>query len=225
MKKILALSFFLVTPLLGQDATGSSAHEVLENSDMSDGTTHWHGNAKAVGADSSTDLVSGQGGGGKGITVDLRPSSWAEVTQEIYGLKIHLSGRALALSTEQLTVVYQTSPDFSLSSKETDYADIGPNLGFEKIRIKGQPGQLMAFINYSTSQMLPTGRVMDSERITTAYINPKTDQQPQTFTSTLSFPNVMRTSGMTFCLAFPPGTGSVTLTKISLTELPLKPQQ
>lgn len=214
--KYLLLSLLLATPLFAQDASP----ELMENSDMADGTTHWHGSVKIAGADSTTNLVSGQNNA-KGITVDLHPTTWTAITQPVRGLHVRLAGRNYTLGPVQVVINYQTSPEFSLSTKDADYTDIGPNLGFETTKMRGQPGQAIAFINYPITQLRGM-TVIRGQRAAASYITPKTDQQPQIFTSTLHFSDGQTTRDLTFCLAFPPGTGSVTITKISVTELPVE---
>ena len=65
-------------PLWGQ--------EILQNSDFSDGTNHWHGDVKPAGSDSSTDLLT-SGNNAKGVQVDLRSHNWTQVTQDIHGIE------------------------------------------------------------------------------------------------------------------------------------------
>ena len=199
-------------------ATPLCAQEILKNSDFSDGATYWHGDAKTVGSEGSTDFTSDAGGTAKGIVVEIHSGGWTKVTQEIRGYKGtgHASGMLL-------TIVYQTSQDFKLSTRTEDYANVGASVGFEGANLMMQPGQVAAFVDE-----VPVNRLSEStsggynnytvysDHISGAKFVPSTEAKPQTFTSQISIPAGNPDEYPTFCLAFPPGGGTITILKISI---------
>ena len=56
------------------------------------------------------------------------------------------------------------------------------------------------------------------DSVSHANFAPVTDQSPQTFTVRMHPPPPTADSHQTLCLAFPPGNGSITISKISLTS-------
>jgi hypothetical protein len=214
MKKSLVLIFTLVLAGIGVGQDSSSSQESMENADMSDGTTHWHGNVKPAGADDTTDFIT-KPGSATGIQVDLHSTSWTKVTQEIHQYKSH--GPML------LTIVYQTSPDLSFSTHEEDYTNLGPLTGFGGATILPSKGEITAFIDMpppSRSSMTSANGIdtvlIYPDLVASASFAPKTAQSPQTFTVKLSPPVGTHDDVPTFVLAIPPGHGSITITKISL---------
>ena len=206
MKRALFLFFTLTTavPLLGQ--------EVMENSDFSDGTTHWHGDCKPAGSDSTTDFVTNSQTV-NGLLVELRSTKWTTVTQEIHDDKA--GGTPMVL-----TITYQTSSDFKTSDRTDDYANIGPSIGFGSAQLPGRVGRAIAMFDVPpASRATSAGNDMIliyPDEVSAADFVPSTGQNPQTFTTTLRIPSDTPGNHRTFCLAFPPGAGSVTITKISL---------
>lgn len=213
MKAFLPLFFALTLPLLGQ--------EVFENSNFSDGSTHWHGDCKPAGADATTDFTSDAAANAAGISVDLHSLGWTRVTQEIHE---HNSQRPSSL---MLTIVYQASPDFKLSTKDSDYQNIGPSIGFGGARLSARTGQLTALIDiqpYSRSSVSSSGGYNNYtiylDRIMSASFVPTTDGKAQTFSVPFNYPPTDSKYQPTFCIALPPGSGSITFLKISLAPAP-----
>jgi hypothetical protein len=223
MKTSLLLFFTLILagPLIGQDDQDSSGNsqsqESLQNADFSDGSTRWHGDCKPLGSDMTTDFTSGAAGGAKGIVVDLHSSSWTKITQEIYKYKGNIMQGMI------LTIVYQTTPDFKFSTRATDYGNVGSALGFGGATLPGNMGQVLAFVDmppFSRSSMTTSGNMntitIYPDRVSCATFAPATVSQSKTFTAGLFPPPPTQDDKPTFCLAFPPGSGSITLLKISL---------
>jgi hypothetical protein len=194
------------------------AQEILKNSDFSDGATYWHGDAKPAGTEDSTDLISDPASSAKGIVVELHSGGWTKVVQEIRGYKSN--GRASQL---MLTIVYQTSPDFKLSTHDSDYVHIGAELGFEGASLTVQQGQLIAFIDEVPQNRVSasssggyTNYTVYSDPISGASFLPSTEAKQHTFTSPISVPHANPDSYPSFCLGLPPGSGTITILKISV---------
>ena len=188
-------SFLLVgVPLFGQ--------EIMQNSDLSDGTLHWRGNCKVAGSDSRTDFVTSSSSA-KGLLVELRSSSWTKVTQEIHELNGAASNTPMQLSIE-----YQVSSDFSLSQKASDYAGnetktgIGELLDFSQAKIVGKPGQILAFIDSA-----PANRVVGGNAVLLIYFDNVSMRSftpasvPQTFTTNIAMPPLNGQDNPIFCIA------------------------
>jgi len=209
---ILLLSLLASARLFAQD----DSDEFLKNSTFSDGTTYWHGDCKPAGADSATDYVTSTPNA-SGIMVELHSTTWTKVTQELRGKP--------APPSAVLTITYQVSPGFKLSDRTSDYGNCGPNVGFGGANITSRPGEVVAFIDVpplSRSSVAPSGGMtmitIYDDSVSHANFAPVTDQSPQTFTVRMHPPPPTADSHQTLCLAFPPGNGSITISKISLTS-------
>jgi len=210
---ILLFALVLAAPLVGQN----SDQETMENADFSDGSTHWHGDCKPAGSDMTTDFVSNPASDIKGIVVGLHSSSWTKVTQEIFKYKGN------PVHGMVLTIVYHTSPDFKLSTRGDDYADVGAAVGFGGAKIGARPGQIMALIDMpppSRTSVTSSGStdtiLIYPDQVAIASFAPSTDAKSQTFTARIAPPLATADDKPTFCLGFPPGNGSITITRISL---------
>jgi len=213
---ILLLAALAAGPLLGQDDSPTNAREILKNSTFADGTTYWHGDCKPAISEMTTDFTSGSSSSG-GLLVDLHSSSWTRVTQE-------LRDKA-ATASSVLTVKYQVSSDFKLSDRASDYGNFAPNVGFGGANIPSVIGQIVAFFDVpplSRASVAPTGGgytqvTIFNDSVSYSGVTLSTDQAPQSFTLRFNPPPPTSDSHQTFCIALPPGHGSVTFTKISLT--------
>lgn len=215
MKKWLIPFFVLIFSglLIGQD---DQTDETMENADMSDGTTHWHGDCQVAGTDSTNDFITNSGGSAKGIVVNLHAMSWTKVTQEIHEYKGHKGWK-------QLTIVYQATPDLKFSTRSADYGNLGPIIGFGGMNLPAIMGQATALIDmppgsrasFSTSATQNIITIYQ-DRVVSSSFAPKADGQTQTFTAQWNPPAATQDDNPTFVLAFPPGNGTITLLKISL---------
>ncbi len=207
-----------VAPLFAQDDSQGqdSSQEYLQNSTFSDGTTYWHGDCKPAGADMATDFTSNNSGA-SGIVVDLHSSSWTSIKQEIRDKPTPPNA--------VLTLTYQVSSDFKLSDRDGDYGNFAPSVGFPGANIPSETGKIVAFIDVpplSRSSLSATGGgntlvTIYDDNVSYRAFAPATDQASHTVTIQMRPPPPTSDSHQTFCLAFPPGSGSVTFTKISLT--------
>lgn len=205
----------LVGTLAAQD--DSTNQEILQNPDFSDGSTHWHGDCKPAGDDMTTDFTSSSTANVKGIVVDLRHSNWTKVTQDLDNYPYKFNQDMV------LTVVYQTSSDFAFSTQNSDYGSAASEVGFPNAPLPIRAGMIEAFIDIppaSRTSSSVSGSVdtitIYPDRVGTAQFTPATDASPQTFTAHINPPPPVPDSKPTLCLAFPPGSGTVTLLKVSL---------
>jgi len=131
---------------------------------------------------------------GKGLVVTLNPTAWTRVYQTF------ASDAGTLYSIE---VTYKLSPDLSLSKDPADYTDISKRL------------QIDGFENYRSLAIPPGycyGTLGDpnSNRIAMEIFGPlprSTDVQDYQH----SYPSIPPGGSKTFALAFPPGTGTITL--------------
>ena len=212
--RALLLLFFLAVPLIAQDANPDQ--EKMENSDFSDGTTHWEGDCRPAGTEMTTDPTASSASYAKGIVIDLHANTWTRVTQEIFNKKMPVN--------MVLTIIYQTSPDFKLSDRPYDYyGSVGPKVSMPTAGVGAPPGQLVAFFDEppitrtTVSGAGPAAVNIDvhPDIVRQVPFTPTADGQMQTFTTKINafFGNFQ--ANPVFCLAIPPGNGSITLLNIS----------
>jgi hypothetical protein len=204
-----------VAPVFAQDDSSGSSPEILQNPTFTDGTTHWHGDCKPAGSDMTQDFTSSNNAPG-GITVDLHSSSWTNVTQE-------LRDKAAPASVA-VTITYQVSSDFKLSDHAEDYGNCAPNVGFGGANVPAEQGKVVVFVDVPPLSRSSISATTSGNTLVTIYNDhvaysefaPATDQTPQTYTVRMFVPPPTPDSHQTLCLAFPPGSGSITITKISM---------
>ncbi len=196
------------------DAPQAAPNEILQNSVFSDGTTLWHGDCKPAGSDESTDFITSKSNP-TGLLIELRSKNWTKVTQELRG--------NVAPASAVLTVTYQVSSDFKPSDRSELYGNVGPAAGFPGARVYGEIGKISAFIDVPPLTRATSSPAGDYTQITifddavsSGSFTPSTDASAQTVTIKLRPPPPTKESHQTLCLAFPPGHGSITITKISL---------
>ena len=131
---------------------------------------------------------------GKGLVVKLSPSSWTRVYQSFAGSQG---------TQHSIEVTYKLSPGFTISMDPADYTNINARLqisGFENFRSEViPPGNLFGILGD------PTGTSICCE-----FFAPRlgsTDVQDYQHT----YPPIPAFGNKVFALAFPPGTGTVTL--------------
>ena len=154
---------------------------LVKEGDFASGGLNWEGDGKA---DPS----------GKGLAVTLNSSSWTRVYQSFTG-----DQRALY----SIEVTYRFSPGLTVSQNPSDYTDISHRLqisGFERYGSIGiSPGEFYGTIGDTNSKSI-TCEVYSPRYGTTAV-------QDYQHTYAAVPPN----GNNVFALAFPPGTGTVTL--------------
>jgi hypothetical protein len=132
-------------------------------------------------------------------------------------------------------VTYQTSSDFKLSGDtRLGDGDDDRTPGLKQISASYRNGQIIAYVDvppvaratnggivYNSNDPNNNGPMMKidihPDAIAAAGIKPNGGTQAQTFTAALNLPPPIPDDNPTFCLAIPPGSGSVTITKISIT--------
>jgi hypothetical protein len=161
---------------------------IVANGDFAEGAAHWRGD----GHD-----------GNPGITIQLDPQKWTEISQTFNTRDSQL----------QFSVTYSLSDDCSLAAR--------PTANSEKILDQDIFAQLtgvmcMAFHDTMPSNVWmayifdPASRHFESVEV---YSNSR--DNPKTFTGFLN--HLVEHEEKMLYLIFPPGTGSVTLTGVSLT--------
>jgi hypothetical protein len=165
------------------------ANSLVQNGDFSQGTANWTGDAKPAQAPA------------KGITIKLDPAAWTRVYQTFH------SGNGTQFS---INVNYQLSPGMHASDDPADYAQIT-----QKINLVG-------FDNYHSQNVNPhqfygtLGNPGDSVVSSEVYDPNYNTTDVQNYQHT--YPAVPASEQKIFCLAFPPGNGTVTLLGIAVTS-------
>ncbi len=130
---------------------------------------------------------------GKGLVVTLNPSSWTRVYQTF----------ADQGTLNSIEITYKLSPGLTVSRNPADYTNISDRLqisGFERFGSIGvSPGQFYGTIGD------PNGTLLAME----VYSPHLTSTDVQDYQH--DYPAVPASGNTTFALAFPPGTGTVTL--------------
>lgn len=174
------------------------ADEELKNPDFSDGRSHWEGDGEsalaAENADAAPSLTETNVTPASGLLLKLSRRDWTRVTQDFRPLG----------SSGTLTVVYKFSDGLTFSTDTRDYVNVPAlmNFGsFKSFNIK--PGTWIALF-------------IESARMEMDYY--KVTPQPGTGTQTYkgNVDNLVPREDKTICLAFPPGTGTVTLLHVGL---------
>jgi hypothetical protein len=154
---------------------------VVKEGDFASGGLYWQGDGES-------------GPGGKGVEVKLNPSAWTRVYQSFTG-----DQRALY----SIEVTYRFSPGLTVSQNPSDYTDISHRLqisGFEKYGSIGiPPGDFYGTIGDTSSKSITC------EVYTPRYGSTAVQDYQHTYAA------VPPNGNNIFALAFPPGTGTVTL--------------
>jgi hypothetical protein len=165
------------------------ATSLVQNGDFSQGIAHWDGDAKPAMAPN------------KGITIRLDPAAWTRVYQTFP------SGNSTQFS---INVNYKLSPSIYTSDDSANYADITQKInlaGFERYHSQTvKPHQFYGTLG-NPSDTVISSEVYDPNFNTT-------DVQNYQHT----YPPIPASPQKIFCLAFPPGNGTVTLLGIAVTS-------
>lgn len=192
MKKLTFGLFVLLTSLQLQ------ADEELKNSDFTDGRSHWEGDGEsalaAESANAAPSLTETNVTTASGLLLKLSRRDWTRVTQDFRPLG----------SSGTLTVVYKLSDDLTFSTDTNDYVNVPALMNFNSFKsFNIRPGTWIAlFIESARTEM-------DYYNVT-----PKSGSDTQTYKGRIF--NLVPREDKTICLAFPPGTGTVTLLHVGL---------
>jgi hypothetical protein len=161
----------------------------LQNGDFSDGLAHWYGNLQAV-ADVPEAGSTAENAG----VIKLHRSDWARVTQDF-----EVKG-----GTYKLHLTFAPSADTHFSMQLTDYIGIAGKVGFsDEHPADGNPGQWIVAVSDSTTA---------PARWWSVDVTKSPGAQSYTFTvKDINFDH-----RQTLILAFPPGSGYIVLTNVSL---------
>jgi len=170
----------------------------LENGDFVDGINHWYGEGRAP-ADFAADnpLQSSDPFTSKGLIIPLKHLDWTKVAQDFKGKS----------ASGILTITYMVSPDFAFSDKPDDYVNMPDQIHYDGWKaFNTPPGDWIVFI-----------ADFGSARGTYYEIKPKLGSSgPQTYRARVM--GLTPLEDKTITLAFPPGTGTLVILNISLTD-------
>jgi hypothetical protein len=169
----------------------------LQNGDFTDGISHWRGNGRSP-ADFVSDnpLQSSDPLTSKGLIIPLKHVSWAKVSQDFKG----------KIASGFLNITYMVSPDLAFSTKPDDYTNIPHQLGWGWQSFNTPPGDWLVFIS-----------AMGDTKGAYYTMEPKTGSStPQTVRMQVN--ELTPLEEQTITLAFPPGTGTVVILDIALTD-------
>jgi hypothetical protein len=171
-------------------AQADGSNELLQNSDFSSGLTHWSGDVRPLNVALNTPQTS------SGAAVELL-DSWSKMNQDFQADK----------GTYTFSVMFTLAPGATFSSNEKDYRKIPGKLGFTAFKeFRAPVGDWVIFVTD-----------VDTRHFFHCQVKPSTsDSTVQTVTGTIDLEG--GNDDQTFCLAFPPGHGVITLQKISLTR-------
>ena len=174
--------------LLASALTLRADDALLENGDFSDGLAHWFGNVQSLST-----APDGVPTTEAGALIKLRASEWTNASHDF----------EIKPGSYKLHVTFTLAPGTQFSPHITDYINIPAKLDFpHEYPSDARPGQwVVAVVD------------KDAQKSLIWTVNPlKTDPQSYTFTiEGIDFHN-----RQTLLLAFPPGSGCVTLTNVSL---------
>jgi hypothetical protein len=188
--KTALLAFFLIGTLaaVADDSTGN----LLKNGDFSNGINEWHGNLHTPDAVSFAD---GETAPTSGVVVKLK-GEWTQVEQDL----------TAGIGKYDVTINYEPSSDLKFSDKAEDYNNIPGQLGFNLLAPFAEaPGQWAVIINDLGAGHYNYWR-----------LSPKVGAGPQSLHLHVQLDS--DANGVKgFILAFPPGTGFINITSITLT--------
>jgi hypothetical protein len=173
--------------LIAGVALARADSDLLQNGDFSHGLAHWYGNIQALPDAADGTPV-------PGVMIKLRSSEWTTLTQDF----------EVKAGAYKLQATFTLSPNAHFSNQLTDYINIPVKLSFpDEHPLDAQPGQWVAVVTDPTAGTSLCWMV-DCSR--------KPGQQTYTFTvKDINFSNKQ-----TLLLAFPPGSATVTLQRVSL---------
>lgn len=170
----------------------------VQNGDFVDGITHWHGDGRAPADFVSDDpFAKPDPFTSKGLIIPLKHAQWTKVAQDFKG----------KIASGVLTITYMVSPDLAFSDKPDDYVNMPHHIGYDGwLPFNTPPGQWVTFLS-------------DFGSIHGFYsmVKPKLgSSDPQTYRTQID--GLTPLDDKTITLAFPPGTGTVVILGVSLTD-------
>jgi hypothetical protein len=180
------------------------ADNLLQNGDFTDGISHWHGDGR-----SSADFASDNplGGGdtftSKGMIIPLKHTAWVKVMQDFKAPSANAT----------MTITYMSSTDLAFSTKDDDYAMFPMCLDMMWKSKAIKSNQWTAGV-YAAGGDMAKGHIGGLSLLSP----PATPAQPQTVK--VSFKDLTPSDPYTVILGFPPGTGTIVVLNVSLTDAP-----
>jgi hypothetical protein len=170
----------------------------VQNGDFVDGITHWYGDGRSP-ADFASDnpMDKPDPFTSKGLIIPLKHTAWAKVAQDFKGKS----------ASGVMTITYMVSPDLVFSDKPDDYVNMPDHIGYDGWSAFNTPaGEWVFFVSD-----------FGSNRGIYSTIKPKLGSStPQTYRQRLN--GLTPLEDKTITLAFPPGTGTVVILSISMTD-------
>ncbi|HEX4139185.1 MAG TPA: hypothetical protein VHY09_02480 [Candidatus Methylacidiphilales bacterium] len=178
----------LALVLLGLIFSGGAATaDVLQNGNFADGLSHWYGDCRSTNV-TGADATSG-------ASVELQ-REWTKFTQTFDAPKGHYT----------VSMTFLLSPGAAFTGDEKAYRKVPAKLGFTALKeFRLKRGEFCFIVTD-----LAAGRYVYCA------VKPQSeDSVSQTVTGTLDLPE--DADQQTFCVAFPPGNGVVTVQNVSMT--------
>jgi hypothetical protein len=186
------MRILLLAILLTSSALGADTPpgNVLKNGDFSEGLTHWDGDCRPLS------MVTNQVSPNNGAGVELL-GTWTKLTQNFDTKKGHYV----------LSVTFTITPDTTFVKEEKEYRKIPAKLGFSDLKeFHLKRGEWCIIVTN-----------LAARRYEYCGVKPlKDDSSVQTMTGEIDLKS--DSNGDTFCLAFPPGHGFVTLQSVSMVQ-------
>jgi hypothetical protein len=176
----------------------SRADNWLQNGDFSDGITHWHGDGRSP-ADFASDnpLEASDPFTAKGLIVPIKHLDWTKVAQDFKG----------KIATGVLRITFKVSPDLTFSDKPEDYLNMPNHIDYNNWRpFNTPPGQWVVLISDFSTDFV--------------YYYPIKTKVGSSDVQTLEAPvrGLTPLGDKTMTLAFPPGTGTIVILSVALTD-------
>ncbi len=177
------------------------AQELLQNGDFSDGTSHWRGDGKPAASETSTDLITNSNPS-NGIAVEMR-SKGTTLWQEIDNANIPQDAGI------DITLTYSTSSDFALRVRHVAATPDSAAHDFTEPILLTVSRAAGVSLGKNATFTSPTGGF---------YWAPDTGGvSSRTLQKTITLPSTSAAGDPTwFKLWFPPGSGIIFFTKISV---------
>jgi hypothetical protein len=188
MKQFLLRAAWALLLIVPVFGQDGSTPEVLQNSDFSSGLTHWDGDCRSPSTGADGSAA------GPGAMINLL-STWTQMTQDFNAKK----GAYLVKVTFTLT------PETTFSSEAGDYRKIPSKLGLtdlSEFRVKRGDWCLIV-------------TDLEARRYVHCAVTPAQGGTLQTITGSIQIDQ--DADHDLFCLAFPPGHGSITIQSVSMT--------
>ena len=192
MKKLtLALLLVLFTLQVRADSW-------LQNSDFSDGNSHWVGEAKTPADFAPSDpFAKADPFYSKGMIIPLSGAMWKKVVQDFKGKS----------ANGVLTITYKVSPDFAFSDKPDDYKNMPDKIHYDAwLAFDSDPQSFVIFFSDLESRH---GKIF--------YVHP-TVGSDEVQTMKVALRDITPFTQKTITLAFPPGKGAIVILGVDIED-------